>query len=156
MKNSDTAAVHPLSLWDKIKTGAKSFFKAALHYLPRGLLIGGAILGASALLVNVFPAADSLFHISSLHTAGDVAHRIGMTMMIGGLISGGVGAYHGITDSIKKNNLALAAREGELERCKSLGPEKQRSMDFMEPVAPTNIPNRAVDMLAHTVPHLIH
>lgn len=149
-------AVHPLGLWGKIKAGVKGFVKSALHYLPRGLLIAGAMLGASTLLVEAFPALDSFFHTSSLHTVGDVAHRIGLTMLIGGAISGGVGAWKGVSAAKKENEAALAAQADLLQRGRSIGPERQRAVEYTDPVVPSGIPSKTTELLAHTASHFIH
>lgn len=154
---SDDGMVHPLSLWDKVKTGVKSFFKGVGHYLPRGILFVGALFGVSALLgATVSPGWD-LLHVAKAWEsgAGALAGKFLTSLAIGSAITGGIDAYKGVSHAVQENNAQLQAQAALLERQRGLGPSKQQNIGFMEPEVPS-IPGKAVDLLAHTVPHLIH
>lgn len=152
--NDTPELVKPLSLWDKIKTGAKSFGKAALHYLPKGLLFVGLIFGASALLEHA--TGLGLLGVTESLKSSAIVSKVLISLAIGSTISGGIGAYKGITEATAQNTLAMQAQAAALERSQSMVPERQRNIGYEDPMVPTGIPVKTADMLAHTVPHLIH
>jgi hypothetical protein len=77
-------------------------------------------------------------------------------LAIGGTIAGSVETYKSVSQAIKQNNAALDSQADELSRARSRGPERLRNISYEEPVVPTGIPNKAADMLSHTLPHLLH
>src|SRR4051812_21075408 len=102
----------PLTTWQKLKAGVKGFAKSVVHYLPRGLLIGGAILGGSLLIGH---GVDSFMHVS----AANFLPRLGFTVLVGSLLSGGVGAWQEVRSETRQRNAEVQAQQEELERCRA-------------------------------------
>lgn len=149
---SDTGMVENLSTWDKIKIGAKGFAKAAIHYLPRGLLFVGALFGASALLGGF---GMDFLGVSEAMSNGHIVGKVLTSLAIGATISGGVEAYKSVAHANQVNEAALQAQAGQLERARALGPERQQSIGFEDPKVPTGLPSRD-EALVHTAAHMFH
>lgn len=117
---------HPLTLWEKIKSGTMGFVKATLDYLPKGLLIAGVLMGGSALLGMASPGLD-FFHTQQLFNdgAGAIAASFGKMLLIGGLISGSIGAYQHVSAETRQRDAEIDAQGELLERARALGPERQ-------------------------------
>ncbi len=84
---------HPLTFLEKVGAGIKSFGKAVIDYLPRGILISGLLLGASAVMGNL--GGWDLLGTAELG-AGDFIKRMAIGVGIGSVITGGVAAYQGV------------------------------------------------------------
>lgn len=146
-------AVQPLSLWDKIKAGAKSFVKSAVHYLPRGILFVSAIFAGSALLENL--TGLGLLHINSALESGAIVGQFITSLAIGSMITGGIEAYKGVSQAVKENKAQLAAQAAGQQPQLGMGKARQASIGFMEPQVPS-VPGKATELLAHTAPHFLH
>lgn len=113
----------PLSLFEKIKAGATGFAKSVVSYLPRGLIFAGIILGGSALLETAFPGVGFL-NVTGMVAKGGIgalASRVGMTLLIGGTISGGMGAWQSIKGATEARESLRAEQAGILARHRSQG-----------------------------------
>jgi hypothetical protein len=127
----------PLSPWEKIKTGVSSFVGSALKYLPSGILFAAAIMGGSALLETAFPGVGFLGITKAFEHGGFVGGilpRLGMTLLIGGAISGSMGAWQGIQKATGEREALRAQQAGIVARHQSQGAEQHIAYDG--PVSP--------------------
>lgn len=77
------------TMWERVKTAAKTFVSSAVGYIPRGIVIGGAIMGGSALLESMTGA--QMLGITKLAAPDLIGH--GLTYLaVGSVISGTIGA----------------------------------------------------------------
>ncbi|MFO0388412.1 MAG: hypothetical protein ACK502_01640 [Alphaproteobacteria bacterium] len=132
---------HPLSLLEKIGVGIKSFGKAVIDYLPRGILISGLMLGASAVMGNM--GGWDLFGTAELG-AGDFIKRMAIGVGIGSLITGGVAAYQGVKAHTQFRDKEIEMQEAMLarEHARSRGKSRE-SGDDMEIVSGGGLPANA-------------
>lgn len=135
----------PLTGWEKVKSGVKGFFKTALHYLPRGLMMAGAFLGGSYLLGLTSPGLD-LFKAGQMNGIGEVATHIGKVMAIGGLITGGIGAWQTVKAETKQREAEIAAQGQELARAR--GRERTRLVESDPVEVPKNLPTVQAEALS--------
>lgn len=127
----------PLTTWEKIKIGAKGFGKSVMEYLPKGLLFSGMAMAGSAALgaISGNPSWD-IFHVVS--NPGMIPVRMGLSLGIGGLISGGVGAWEAVKTANREREDAMIVEGEQLRRERARGPERQRDTGFsMSGMPPT-------------------
>lgn len=144
----------PLTLWEKIKAGAKGFAKTALHYLPRGLMFAAALLGGSALLGAT--VGWDPFGTAAIQSVGQLATRVATTLLIGSAIAGGVGAWHEVSAANKQREEDMLAQQSDLKRGRSIAKEREQEMSFgtdaiEQPKTPLS-PEK-MGHLAHLIPH---
>ncbi len=114
----------PLSLWEKIKVGVGSFTKSVISYLPRGIIISGLLLGASAVMGNM--GGWDIFGTAGLG-AGEFIKRMAIGVGIGSVMTGGMGAYQGIKASTEFRNKEVELQERALVRAR--GHERVREQE---------------------------
>jgi hypothetical protein len=158
MENDHTALVQPLSLWSKIKTGVKSFFKAAVSYIPKGLMISAVLFGGSAVLEAM--TGFGLLGVTQAFNAGAgaVATKLLTTMAIGSVLTGGIEAYKGVAAAIKQNETAMAQQQAALSRGRTCTPERQQYTEYAEPLTPPPTPALSEHLVntAKIASHLVH
>ncbi len=122
----------PLSFFEKVGVGLKSFGKAVIDYLPRGILISGALLGASAILGGM--GGWDLFGTAGLG-AGDFIKRMAIGVGIGSLITGGVAAYQGVKAETQFRDKQIEMQETMLAREHARSHSQQRQTGDDMPIA---------------------
>ncbi len=128
---------HPLTTWQKIKTGVVGFVKSAISYIPKGLMFAGILFVGSALLESV--TGWGLLHVVEAAKTGDLIGRIATTMMLGMTITGGVGAYQAIKQENELREKEMGTQGEQLKRSRAYVPERQPEI-----VAPMGLPARAM------------
>ena len=142
------------SLFEKIKTGAKSFFKGALHYIPRGVLFVGALFGASALLGATISPGWDLLHVAEAANSGTLVSKFLISLGLGAAISGGIDTYKALSSPEIASAPATTAMLSQQQ--KGLGIAREPSIGFLDPVVPKAIPTKATETVAHTAAHFMH
>ncbi len=137
-----------MGLWEKVKTGTKGFIKSVIHYLPRGLMIAGAIFGGSYLLGSM-GLWDPLNVVQNLASnPGAIVTHIATSMAIGSLISGGIGAYQNIAQESEAHHRQEAAARGESRlRLRGQVRDREQSAEITaDTAAHTLIPHHGLPM----------
>lgn len=138
--NPALPSVPELPTWEKIKAGIKGFVKTAIAYLPRGLAFLGLLYGGSALLGSAMGGGSWDFLGVSALSGGDLAGRIGLGLLFGGVISGGMGAY----EHINAASTAHQANHGQtVGNGRSPEPESQPHQQVSFGVTPPSLPMNA-------------
>lgn len=104
----------PLSTMEKIGVGIKSFVKSAISYIPSGLLYAGLMVGGSLAITALtggigtggYELLPGLIENGGITMAG-VAQKVVGTMVLGSVITGGIGAYKGVTGASEQRNAEL-------------------------------------------------
>jgi hypothetical protein len=131
---SDDVKEHPpLSVWSKVKAGVKGFAKAVMHYLPRGAIFAGALLGVSALMGNA--GGWDFLGANSLTSVGQVAGKIGLTMVLGSLVTGSMGAWKSIDAETKRHAAMIAAGGESPKRTQARGQQHEQEIDDESPIS---------------------
>jgi len=137
----------PLTTWEKVKTGVTNFAKAAIDYLPRGLLMAGLTFGGSYLL-GMYPIAGIGDFMGTATALGNnqLLTKLGGILLMGSVLSGGVGAYTAIQAATNERAGTAPDAQGEqLKRAQAQVPHRDiKKGDDMEALPPTGLPPRAV------------
>ncbi|MDE3016390.1 MAG: hypothetical protein KGI29_05660 [Pseudomonadota bacterium] len=128
--NLTPPAAPALSTWEKIKAGVKGFVKTTIDYLPRGLMFLGLLYGGSALLGSFTGGGGDLLGVANAYNAGDLAGRIGFGLLLGGLISGGIGAYESVREAEASHQAQQSQADG---RSQKIEPRRQADLDITPP-----------------------
>ncbi len=158
MSDNHNQPAKPLSLWEKIKTGAVGFVKSAISYLPSGLMFAGLIMGGSALLgVATGKEAFDILHVAkAFHDGGvgAIATKMALSLALGSTISGGMGAWKSVQHATQEREALRAHQTASLQRCRSHCPELEHAL-YQEPLSPQRDLPHKPDHL-HTTLHSIH
>lgn len=119
-KPEDGGQKSPLSPWEKIKTGTKSFVKAVVDYVPRGILLSAAFVGSAVLMANI-TGWDPLAMGHGGMTWMKFLERTLAVVGLSSIINGSIGAYQGV-----KAESAHRSQEIELQK-RALLKEKSRA-----------------------------
>ena len=128
----------PLTFFEKVGVGIKSFGKAVMDYLPKGLLMSGLMLGAATVVANM--GGWDIFGMGGIDAFGFVK-RLGLAIGIGSLITGGMAAYQGVKAHTAYRDKEIEIQEAMLarEHARSRGKSRESS-DDMPVVASGGLP----------------
>lgn len=128
----------PLTLLEKIGVGIKSFGKAVIDYLPRGILFSGLMLGASAVMGNM--GGWDIFGMKDVGFGGFI-QRMALGVGLGSLITGGMAAYQGVKAHTQFRDKEIELQEAMLarEHARSRGLQRETG-DDMPVVASGGLP----------------
>ncbi len=115
----------PLTLWQKVKTGAKGFVKTAV-ITCRAACYSQARSSAAWRCSARRPATAIRWGWAQA-SAGEIGGLVARNMILGGLISGTVGAVSSVRQATKLRHNEIEAQADELKRCRSCGPERSRN-----------------------------
>ena len=107
MNEQSPGELKPLTTFEKIKVGVKSFVKSAADYIPSGLLYTGLMMGGS-MAITALTGFDILGIMpGGSIDLGAVAFKSIGTLALSSAVTGAIGAYKGVSAASEQRNAEI-------------------------------------------------
>lgn len=116
--------VKPLTFMEKVRAGFKGFVKSAIDYIPKGILFSALLMGgglALGAMTGVNPVGVTSW--------SQVPMRLGLSLLLGGVISGGFGAVQAVGEANRQRDDDLTT-QAVMERRRERLPERAQERGY--------------------------
>ena len=124
MSGLPTEPKKPLTLFEKVKIGFKGAIKSAIDYVPKGVLFSALLMGGGLAL-----GAMTGINPVGVTSWSQVPMRLGLSLLLGGAISGGFGAVQAVGQASRERDEELTS-QAIMERRRERLPERAQERGY--------------------------